>query len=86
MPTGEHLVCDISCNGHSVLAGMYRAKNIQNKARINEDPKDAMLRELQKEIEELKKQLADGSGGEEEEEEGGDGQERVRRRKKHRLG
>lgn len=46
-----------------------------------------MLRELQKEIEELKKQLADGSGGEEEEEEeGGDGQERVRKRKKHRLG
>lgn len=64
---------------------VYRAKNIQNKARINEDPKDAMLRELQKEIEELKRQLADGSG-EEEEEEGGDGQERVKTRKKHRLG
>ena len=35
-----------------------RAKNIKNNARINEDPKDAMLREFQKEIEELKKRLA----------------------------
>ena len=37
-----------------------RAKNIKNKAHINEDPKDAMLREFQKEIENLKKQLDDG--------------------------
>ncbi len=37
-----------------------RAKNIKNKARINEDPKDAMLREYQNEIEELKKLLSDG--------------------------
>ena len=44
----------------------FRAKNIQNKARINEDPKDAMLREFQREIEELKKQLEEGSEGEEE--------------------
>ncbi len=34
-----------------------RAKNIKNHARINEDPKDAMLREFQKEIEQLKRQL-----------------------------
>lgn len=33
------------------------AKNIKNVARINEDPKDAMLREFQKEIEKLKKKL-----------------------------
>ena len=37
-----------------------RAKNIQNSARINEDPKDAMLREFQKEIETLKQKLTEG--------------------------
>lgn len=36
------------------------AKNIKNHAHINEDPKDAMLREFQKEIEELRKKLAEG--------------------------
>lgn len=34
-----------------------RAKNIQNKPRINEDPKDALLREYQEEIQKLKQQL-----------------------------
>ena len=34
-----------------------RAKNIQNKPRINEDPKDALLREYQEEISKLKEQL-----------------------------
>ena len=34
-----------------------RAKNIQNKPRINEDPKDALLREYQDEITKLKEQL-----------------------------
>lgn len=65
-----------------------RAKNIQNKARINEDPKDAMLREFQREIEELKRQLEEGSGGEEggEEEEGGGGSGRRRRKEKKRAG
>lgn len=38
-----------------------RAKNIKNKARINEDPKDALLRQFQKEIEELKKKLEEGN-------------------------
>ena len=38
-----------------------RAKNIKNKPRINEDPKDAMLREFQ-EIMRLKKQLQSGGG------------------------
>ena len=37
-----------------------RAKNIKNKAKINEDPKDALLRQFQKEIEELRKQLQNG--------------------------
>ncbi|KAG5458900.1 MAG: kinesin-related protein, partial [Olpidium bornovanus] len=34
-----------------------RAKNIKNKPKINEDPKDAMLREYQEEIKRLKAQL-----------------------------
>lgn len=37
-----------------------RAKNIRNKARINEDPKDALLKQFQKEIEELRRQLEEG--------------------------
>jgi hypothetical protein len=37
-----------------------RAKNITNKPRINEDPKDAMLREFQDEIQKLKAALAVG--------------------------
>ena len=35
-----------------------RAKNIKNKPKINEDPKDALLREYQDEITKLKEQLA----------------------------
>ena len=35
-----------------------RAKNIKNKPRINEDPKDALLREYQDEITKLKEQLS----------------------------
>ena len=35
-----------------------RAKNIQNKPRINEDPKDALLREYQDEVSKLRQQLA----------------------------
>merc|ERR1711874_322304 len=34
-----------------------RAKNIKNKPRVNEDPKDAMLREFQEEIARLKAQI-----------------------------
>lgn len=37
-----------------------RAKSIKNVARINEDPKDAMLREFQKEIEQLRWMLVEG--------------------------
>lgn len=46
-----------------------RAKNIKNKPHINEDPKDALLREYQEEITRLKTALekrrkgAGGSGG-----------------------
>lgn len=44
----------------STLRYANRAKNIKNKARINEDPKDALLRKYQKEIEDLKKKLEEG--------------------------
>ncbi|XP_067121454.1 kinesin-II 95 kDa subunit-like isoform X2 [Centruroides vittatus] len=39
-----------------------RAKNIKNKPRVNEDPKDALLREFQQEISRLKTQLASRIG------------------------
>lgn len=42
----------------STLRYANRAKNIKNKPKINEDPKDAMIREFQEEIERLKAQLA----------------------------
>lgn len=40
-----------------------RAKNIQNKPRINEDPKDALLREYQEELVKLREQLAQINSG-----------------------
>eukprot|EP00039_Didymoeca_costata_P008337 m.110559 g.110559 ORF g.110559 m.110559 type:complete len:711 (-) comp14043_c0_seq3:1689-3821(-) len=69
-----------------------RAKRIKNKPKINENPKDALLREMQEQIEKLKKQLADGDGGESsgtddssddgEEIVGPDGEKRIRKKKK----
>uniref|UniRef100_A0A4W5PV28 Kinesin-like protein n=1 Tax=Hucho hucho TaxID=62062 RepID=A0A4W5PV28_9TELE len=53
-----------------------RAKHIQNKPKINEDPKDALLREFQEEITRLKAQL---------EERGMLAKERRRRRNSRRL-
>lgn len=50
----------------STLRYAYRAKSITNKPRINEDPKDAMIREFQDEIAKLRSQLNSGgtkSGG-----------------------
>ena len=47
----------------STLRYANRAKNIKNKPKINEDPKDAMLREFQEEIARLKAALGDGSAG-----------------------
>ncbi|TKR77759.1 hypothetical protein L596_018672 [Steinernema carpocapsae] len=51
----------------STLRYANRAKNIKNAARINEDPKDALLRKYQDEIELLKNQLENDefSSGEE---------------------
>ena len=46
----------------STLRYANRAKNIKNKPRINEDPKDAMLREFQDEIKRLKQMLAEKAG------------------------
>ncbi|XP_074602042.1 osmotic avoidance abnormal protein 3-like isoform X2 [Brevipalpus obovatus] len=42
----------------STLRYANRAKNIQNKPKINEDPKDALLREYQQEIQRLKSLLS----------------------------
>jgi len=68
----------------STLRYANRAKNIKNKAVINEDPKDALLRQFQKEIDDLKKKLAEeggsGSGDSSEDEVAEDGT--VIRRKK----
>ncbi|ELU08954.1 hypothetical protein CAPTEDRAFT_178367 [Capitella teleta] len=78
----------------STLRYANRAKNIKNQARINEDPKDALLRKFQEEIEELRRQLEEGvwcdAGSDldedsEEEVEDEDGRP-VRRRKKSRSG
>ncbi|XP_037086566.1 kinesin-like protein KIF3B [Pollicipes pollicipes] len=47
----------------STLRYANRAKNIKNKPKINEDPKDALLREFQGEIMKLKAQLRGRTGG-----------------------
>ena len=46
----------------STLRYANRAKNIKNNARVNEDPKDALLRQYQKEIDDLKRKLEEGGG------------------------
>jgi kinesin family protein 3/17 len=52
----------------STLRYANRAKNIKNKPKINEDPKDAMLREFQEEIKRLKSLLESGGAAGEGEE------------------
>ena len=47
----------------STLRYANRAKNITNKPVINEDPKDALLREYKEQIEQLKAMLAASNGG-----------------------
>ena len=47
----------------STLRYASRAKSIKNKPKINEDPKDSMLREYQSEIEKLKSMLDKAAGG-----------------------
>ena len=43
----------------STLRYANRAKNIKNKPKINEDPKDTIIREFKEEIERLRKMLSD---------------------------
>lgn len=45
----------------STLRYANRAKSIQNKPKINDDPKDALLREYQEEIAKLRTLLEDTS-------------------------
>lgn len=57
--------CDFNADETiSTLRYANRAKNIQNTPTINEDPKDALLRQFQDEIERLKKQLEAAAAGE----------------------
>eukprot|EP00794_Sanderia_malayensis_P007023 gene7023-7811_t len=73
----------------STLRYANRAKNIKNKAKINEDPKDALLREFQKEIEKLRAQLEDGgefSGSGEDDDEYEVDEEGKKTKRKHRKG
>ena len=51
---------DISICNCSFCRYANRAKNIKNKPKINEDPKDAMLREYQQEIEKLRAMVDGG--------------------------
>lgn len=48
----------------STLRYASRAKKIKNKPKINEDPKDAMLREFQEEIARLREELEKAKTGE----------------------
>jgi kinesin family protein 3/17 len=54
----------------STLRYASRAKSIKNKAKINEDPKDALMKQYQQEIEDLRKMLEQGSEGGSEAEDG----------------
>mmetsp|Transcript_26448 Transcript_26448/g.39265 ORF Transcript_26448/g.39265 Transcript_26448/m.39265 type:complete len:530 (+) Transcript_26448:153-1742(+) len=47
----------------STLRYANRAKSIKNKPKINEDPKDAMIREFKEEIERLRQLLSQQNGG-----------------------
>ena len=47
----------------STLRYAHRAKSIQNKPKINEDPKDTMIREFQEEIMRLKQQVEQQRSG-----------------------
>lgn len=48
----------------STLRYASRAKNIQNKPTVNEDPKDALLKQYEDEISQLRKLLAQYQNGE----------------------
>ena len=52
----------------STLRYANRAKNIKNHAKVNEDPKDTLMKKYQQEIEELRKMLEQGTGSSDEDE------------------
>ncbi len=58
----------------STLRYASRAKNILNHAKVNEDPKDALMRQYQKEIEELRRMLDEGNEGSADSESDAEGQ------------
>merc|ERR1712223_556169 len=58
----------------STLRHANRAKNIKNNAKVNEDPKDTLMKKYQQEIEELRRMLEE-AGDEEEESESEDEEE-----------
>ncbi|XP_071552251.1 kinesin-like protein KIF3A isoform X1 [Panulirus ornatus] len=66
----------------STLRYANRAKNICNKAKINEDPKDALLRKLQDEIKTLRDQLEDEDVTDDSEEHEFEGEEKPKKKKK----
>ncbi|KAK4291809.1 hypothetical protein Pmani_035388 [Petrolisthes manimaculis] len=66
----------------STLRYANRAKNICNKAKINEDPKDALLRKLQDEIKSLRNQLDDDEEELDSNEDEGNGDEKPKKKKK----
>ena len=83
LPTLDQQITTVTIETLNTLHYADRAKNIQNRVRINEDPKDAMLREFQKEIDKLKRMLSENSeeeGESEEESEEGEGGKKVRRK------
>lgn len=46
----------------STLRYASRAKSIKNKPRVNEDPKDALLKQYEEEIKRLREMLEKGGG------------------------
>lgn len=59
----------------STLRYANRAKNIKNHAKVNEDPKDTLMKKYQQEIEELRKMLEQGTGSSDEDEDNEDNED-----------
>ena len=51
----------------STLRYASRAKSIKNKPKVNEDPKDALLKQYEEEINKLKRMLSKMNNGEKQE-------------------
>merc|ERR1711997_920705 len=68
----------------STLRYASRAKNIKNHAKVNEDPKDTLMKKYQEEIEELRRMLEE-AGDEEDESESEDEEEDWNEMKKDNL-